>query len=122
MQFNGIPVLFICGNAGSHKQGIHINILSFIDINVIYIILVRSLASIALRKTLNSGTSYHFDYFSVDLNNEFSALYGPLLYEQFDYITHSLNKILELYNGVSKPPQKIVLIGHSMVGRDFLHF
>ncbi|XP_076262725.1 GPI inositol-deacylase isoform X1 [Rhynchophorus ferrugineus] len=97
MQFNGIPVLFICGNAGSYKQ-------------------VRSLASIALRKTLNSGTPYHFDYFTVDLNNEFSGLYGPLLYEEFDYIAYSLKTILNLYNGVSNPPQKIILIGHSMGG------
>lgn len=44
MHFDGIPVLFIPGNAGSYKQ-------------------VRSLASVSLRKYLNSKSRFHFDYF-----------------------------------------------------------
>lgn len=97
MYFDGIPVLFVPGNAGSYKQ-------------------VRSLASVALRKSLNSGTPYHFDYFAVDLNDEFSALYGPILYEQLMYVNSSIRTILELYKNKPNAPQKIILIGHSVGG------
>ncbi|XP_066254191.1 GPI inositol-deacylase [Euwallacea similis] len=97
MQFNGIPVVFLPGNAGSHHQ-------------------VRSLASVALRKALNSGTSFHFDYFTIDLNSEFSALYGPILYEQLQYVLSSIERVLELYKNSSRRPQQVVLIGHSVGG------
>ena len=47
-QFDGIPVLFIPGNAGSFRQ-------------------VRSLASVALRKAIeDSKYKIHFDYFAVE--------------------------------------------------------
>ncbi|KAL1488926.1 hypothetical protein ABEB36_014713 [Hypothenemus hampei] len=97
MQFNGIPVLFIPGNAGSHQQ-------------------VRSLSSIALRKALNSETPFHFDYFTVDLYSEFSALYGPTLFSQLHYVLHSIKRVLELYKNSRNPPKQLVLIGHSVGG------
>uniref|UniRef100_A0A6P7GD64 GPI inositol-deacylase n=1 Tax=Diabrotica virgifera virgifera TaxID=50390 RepID=A0A6P7GD64_DIAVI len=97
MYFDGIPVLFIPGNAGSHKQ-------------------VRSLSSVALRKWMNSRTSYHFDYFAVDLNEEYSGLYGPLLFDQLRYVNASLYRILELYADRQKPPESVVVVGHSMGG------
>ncbi|XP_072396042.1 GPI inositol-deacylase [Diabrotica undecimpunctata] len=97
MYFDGIPVLFIPGNAGSHKQ-------------------VRSLSSVALRKWLNSRTSYHFDYFAVDLNEEYSGLYGPLLFDQLRYVNASLHRILELYEDRQQPPESVVVVGHSMGG------
>lgn len=96
MYFDGIPVLFIPGNAGSHKQ-------------------VRSLSSVALRKALGANTPFHFDYFTVDLNDEFSGLYGPLLYDQLEYVNGSFYSILKLYKG-SHQPESIVIIGHSMGG------
>lgn len=96
MYFNGIPVLFIPGNAGSYKQ-------------------VRSLSSVALRKSLSGNTAFHFDYFTVDLNDEFSGLYGPLLYDQLEYVNHSFYRIFELYKD-SQKPHSIILIGHSMGG------
>lgn len=97
MYFDGIPVLFIPGNAGSHHQ-------------------VRSLSSVALRKALNSGSPYHFDYFSVDLNSEFSALYGPVLYDQLEYVLHSISRILKLYEKSPSSPKQVILIGHSVGG------
>lgn len=97
MYFDGIPVLFIPGNAGSHKQ-------------------VRSLASIALRKTINSRFGFHFNYFTVDLNNEFSALSGSLLYDQMLYVNHSISRILQLYEKQYSRPKSIILVGHSMGG------
>ncbi|KAG5877044.1 hypothetical protein JTB14_006524 [Gonioctena quinquepunctata] len=97
MYFDGIPVLFIPGNAGSHKQ-------------------VRSLASVALRKSLNSRIPYHFDYFTVDLNEEFSGLYGPLLYDQWHYAHSCLHRILELYRQRDNKPNSVIIIGHSVGG------
>lgn len=44
-RFDGVPVLFLPGNSGSHMQA-------------------RSLASVALRKALSKGYQYHFDFFS----------------------------------------------------------
>lgn len=97
MYFDGVPVLFIPGNAGSHKQ-------------------VRSLSSIALRKALNSHLSYHLDYFTINLNKEYSALNGALLKDQLDYINASVYRILDLYKDRRNAPKSIILIGHSMGG------
>lgn len=95
--FTGIPVLFIPGNAGSFKQ-------------------VRSLASIALRKAIeDSRYKLHFDYFTVDFNEEYSALYGGTLLDQADFVRSSVKAILGLYSGKSKP-KSVVLIGHSIGG------
>lgn len=96
MVFDGIPVLFIPGSGGSYRQ-------------------CRSFASIALRKAQNSRTRFHFDYFSVDLNNELSGLNGALLQDQFDYVIASIQRVLELYSENRAPPKSVILIGHSMV-------
>lgn len=44
-RFDGVPVLYLPGNAGSHMQA-------------------RSLASVALRKALSHGYEFHFDFFT----------------------------------------------------------
>lgn len=84
-------------------------------INWIFEISVRSLASVALRKSLNSRPGFHFDYFTIDLNEEFSGLNGALLYDQVQYVNHSVYRVLELYKKLTNPPSSIILIGHSMV-------
>ncbi|CAK9833286.1 GPI inositol-deacylase [Anthophora retusa] len=94
MYFSGIPVLFIPGNVGSHQQ-------------------VRSLASVSLRKGLKDRTPFHFDYFTVSLNKDYSALYGGVLMEETEYVSYCIQKILNLYKTNIK---KVVLIGHSMGG------
>ncbi|XP_015606892.1 GPI inositol-deacylase [Cephus cinctus] len=94
MHFSGIPVLFVPGNAGSFKQ-------------------VRSLASVALRISINEWTPYHFDFFTVDLAEDYSALYGGVLMEKTLYISHCIQRILAIYNGKIK---NIIIIGHSMGG------
>lgn len=98
MRFNGIPVLFIPGSGGAYKQG-------------------RSLASVSLRKWLNSRTQYHFDYFLVDFNEESSGLHGGLLEDQTSYVRHCIEKILSLYKSDtnSQKPNSVILIGHSYV-------
>lgn len=70
---------------------------------------------------IDGGIPYHFNYFTVDLNNELSGMYGPLLYDQMDYVRHSLDKILDLYKERKRKPDSVVLIGHSMVSKkDFI--
>ncbi|KAK2588928.1 hypothetical protein KPH14_001783 [Odynerus spinipes] len=63
MHFTGIPVLFVPGNAGSHEQ-------------------VRSIASVSLRKSLKDRTPFHFDFFTVSLGKDHSALYGGRNYSK----------------------------------------
>ncbi|KAF7414964.1 hypothetical protein HZH68_003453 [Vespula germanica] len=94
MYFTGIPVLFIPGNAGSHEQ-------------------VRSIASVSLRKSQKDRTPFHFDFFTVSLGKDYSALYGGVLMEETIYVAHCINKILSLYKGNMN---NVVLIGHSMGG------
>ncbi|EFN88696.1 GPI inositol-deacylase, partial [Harpegnathos saltator] len=94
MHFSGIPVLFIPGNAGSHQQ-------------------VRSIASVSLRKSLKNRTPFHFDFFTVSFNKDYSALYGGVLMEQTIYVSHCIKTILSLYKGKM---DSVILIGHSMGG------
>ncbi|XP_071964178.1 GPI inositol-deacylase-like isoform X2 [Antedon mediterranea] len=95
MKLDGVPVLFIPGNAGSYKQ-------------------VRSLGSVALRKA--EKYSFHFDYFSVDLDGELVGMYGGFLQHQTEYVVHCINHILSLYQHLKNPPQNVVIVGHSMGG------
>ncbi|XP_063230669.1 GPI inositol-deacylase isoform X2 [Bacillus rossius redtenbacheri] len=97
MSFSGIPVLFIPGNSGSYKQ-------------------VRSLASVSLRKAISARSPYHFDFFAVDLNEEYSALYGGVLEDQTEFVRLSIERVLQLYARAPSPPKSVVLIGHSMGG------
>lgn len=100
MWFDGIPVLFLPGNSGSHMQA-------------------RSLASVALRKSLSQGYEYHFDYFTVNFNEELSGLYGGVLQTQTQFAAASISKILSLYKSnryTKSVPTSVILIGHSMGG------
>ncbi|ERL88462.1 hypothetical protein D910_05848 [Dendroctonus ponderosae] len=107
MDFTGIPVVFIPGNAGSYQQGTTYSAAA----NTI-----RSLSSVALRKALNSRSSDHFDYYTIDFNSELSALYGPILFEQLQYVLKSIERVLELYKHQRNGPKQVVLIGHSVGG------
>ncbi|XP_037872633.1 GPI inositol-deacylase [Bombyx mori] len=100
MWFDGVPVLFIPGNSGSHMQA-------------------RSLASVALRKALSGGYDYHFDYFAISYNEELSGLYGGVLQSQTRFAAACIEKILDLYkenNYIKSVPTSVILIGHSMGG------
>ncbi|XP_046960059.1 GPI inositol-deacylase [Vanessa cardui] len=100
MWFDGVPVLFLPGNSGSHMQA-------------------RSLASVALRKALSPKYEYHFDYFTISYNEELSGLYGGVLQSQTQFAAACVTKILSLYksNRYTKTvPTSIILIGHSMGG------
>ncbi len=81
---------------------------------------VRSLASIASFKTLKSKYSrVRFHYFTIDFNEELSALYGPILITQTEYTKHCIKHILGLFNGVKpdeKRPKSVLIVGNSMGG------
>lgn len=96
MKFSGIPVLFIPGNRGSPKQ-------------------VRSLASVSLRKAVGSRSPYHFDFFSVDLNEDYSGIFGGFLNDQTKFVDICIKKILSLYRPEFST-KSVILIGHSMGG------
>ncbi|KAK6642802.1 hypothetical protein RUM43_004304 [Polyplax serrata] len=99
MKFKGIPVLFVPGSSGSHKQG-------------------RSLASVSLRKSVNSRTPFHFNYFMIDFNEEQAAIFGGVLSDQTKFVSHCIKKILSLYqnNNEGTKPKSVILIGHSLGG------
>ncbi|KAL4704963.1 hypothetical protein ACJJTC_013420 [Scirpophaga incertulas] len=100
MWFDGIPVLFLPGNSGSHMQA-------------------RSLASVALRMAIAKNYEYHFDYYTISFNEELSGLYGGVLDHQTKFAAACISKILNLYksNKYTKSiPSSVILIGHSMGG------
>ncbi|XP_060063451.1 GPI inositol-deacylase-like [Ylistrum balloti] len=97
MNLQGVPVLFIPGNAGSHKQA-------------------RSLASVALRRVEEKKPNFHFNYFTVDLNEEMMGLYGGTLQDQTEFVHLCMTKILTLYGEAPSPPSSVILVGHSMGG------
>ncbi|ORZ14161.1 PGAP1-like protein-domain-containing protein [Absidia repens] len=115
-QPTGIPVLFIPGHAGSYKQ-------------------IRSIAAESAyyyhqhyatsQDTWDQGMR-HLDFFTVDFNEEFSALHGQSLLEQAEYLNDAIDYILKLYplsrkwgpqqNKQLPDPTSVIVIGHSMGG------
>ncbi|KAG0205911.1 GPI inositol deacylase [Mortierella sp. GBA30] len=109
----GIPALFIPGNAGSAKQ-------------------MRSIAKEASKfyyENAAEGQRYGrtpsrpIDFFTVDFNEEFSALHGHSLLEQAEYLNDAIAYILSLYKDErSRPdpslprPTSVLIVGHSMGG------
>ena len=98
-----IPVLFITGNADSHKQ-------------------VRSIAALSLSKSEQDkyrNENINFNFFTISFNEELSALYGPVLVKQTTYVQLCIKRILSLYTSVtseSKKPKSVILVGNSMGG------
>ncbi|XP_041056394.1 GPI inositol-deacylase isoform X2 [Carcharodon carcharias] len=97
LKATGIPVLFLPGNAGSYRQ-------------------VRSLGSVALRKAENIYNKFHFDFFSIDFNEELVALYGGSLERQTTFVHACIKVILKLYKDQKAAPCSVAIVGHSMGG------
>ncbi|CAF1188717.1 unnamed protein product, partial [Didymodactylos carnosus] len=95
--FNGMPVLFIVGNADSYRQ-------------------VRSLASVAYR--MGQNYNKQLDYFSIDFNEELSALFGGVLKQQTEFVIYSIQTILKLYQKQKSQvkPTHVILVGNSIGG------
>jgi glycosylphosphatidylinositol deacylase len=98
-----IPVLFVTGNADSHKQ-------------------VRSMASVGIdksRKSKGPKKNIKFHYFTISFNEELSALYGPILMRQTEFTKICIQHILGLFKNVQplvKRPTSVLVIGNSMGG------
>ncbi|CAH8575734.1 unnamed protein product [Schistosoma mattheei] len=86
------PVLFITGSQGSFKT-------------------VRSLATTVYNFAQYSSS---LDYYSVDFNEEPSALSGEIIERQTDFVDKAIDTILGTYANRPNPPEHIVLIGHSV--------
>ncbi|KAJ7639288.1 PGAP1-like protein-domain-containing protein [Roridomyces roridus] len=98
---NGVPVLFIPGNAGSSRQ-------------------VRSIASSATRQYFSRPWEVAeefrslkaLDFFAVEFNEDLSAFHGPTIEAQTAYTERAIAYILSLYpKGTT-----IIVMGHSMGG------
>lgn len=95
VNLNGKPLLFVHGNAGSHKQ-------------------VRSIGGAVEFKWEKERKKEKFDVFVVDFNEEYSGIQGNVLLDQTDFVTTCINFILnDLYNGKYK---SMITIGHSIGG------
>ena len=53
---------------------------------------------------------HHFNYFTIDFNEEFSGLYGGVLYTQSDFVVAALEAIQQLYSEPKKVIQSKILI------------
>ncbi|KAI8994516.1 PGAP1-like protein-domain-containing protein [Pilobolus umbonatus] len=98
-KLSGIPALFIPGQSGSHKQ-------------------IRSLAAETAKYYQKHSTGQHtgIDFFTVDLNEELSALNGQTLRDQAYYMNDAIKDILSLYSSTPINPDSVLIIGHSMGG------
>ncbi|CAI4061968.1 hypothetical protein SUVZ_06G0280 [Saccharomyces uvarum] len=109
LQLDGIPVLFIPGNAGSFRQS-------------------RSIASacsklyfdINTRATLNNENLRNLDFFTADFNEDFTAFHGKTMLDQAEYLNDAVRYILSLYettpNYPHPIPESVIMVGHSMGG------
>ncbi|GMM53932.1 Bst1 protein [Maudiozyma humilis] len=108
IQLNGIPTLFIPGNAGSFKQ-------------------VRSIASACANlffdspESIENEYSQNIDFFAADFNEDFTAFHGQTMLDQAEYLNDAIAYILSLYeqsHGKSdKPlPESVIIVAHSMGG------
>lgn len=53
--------------------------------------------------------------FSVDFDEEFSAIFGGVLDDQSIYLGICIKAVLNLYKNVPNAPTSVVIIAHSMV-------
>ncbi|KAI9095560.1 PGAP1-like protein-domain-containing protein [Phlyctochytrium arcticum] len=106
----GVPILFIPGNAGSYKQARSLG---------------HEISAQYWQMAENRGFKYHhreipppFDVFTMDTNEELAAFQGHLIEDQARYANEAIRYILSLYQRSSKrePPKSVILVAHSMGG------
>lgn len=101
---DGIPVLFIPGNAGSYQQ-------------------VRSIAAEASNlyfddniNVVQNPRAGNLDFFAADFNEDFTAFHGRTLLDQAEYLNEAVKFILLLYLDKAIPPTSVIIVAHSMGG------
>ncbi|KAF8562407.1 hypothetical protein P879_11039 [Paragonimus westermani] len=92
-QKNGFPVLFLPGTRGSSKM-------------------VRSIAS--AQEYFDFDTERPFDFFSIDYNEDITALSGELLQYQSEFLKLAVDHILAQYLGTVNAPRSVLVVGHSL--------
>ncbi|KAF7258780.1 hypothetical protein EG68_04071 [Paragonimus skrjabini miyazakii] len=92
-QKNGFPVLFLPGTRGSSKM-------------------VRSIAS--AQEYFEFGTDMPFDFFSIDYNEDTTALSGELVQCQSEFLRIAVDHILAQYSGTVNAPRSVLVVGHSL--------
>lgn len=107
IQLDGIPVLFIPGNAGSFKQ-------------------VRSIAATCSELYFSSEGEIknpyrrNLDFFAADFNEDFTAFHGRTMLDQAEYLNDAIKYILSMYEKSysyeGPTPTSIIILGHSMGG------
>ncbi|KAI9257366.1 PGAP1-like protein-domain-containing protein [Phascolomyces articulosus] len=110
-QPTGVPVLFIPGHAGSHKQ------IRSISAETAY----AYYQHYATHPEILKQGIRNLDFFTVDFHEEFSALHGQSLLEQAEYLNDAIDYILKLYPRSRKSrrypdPTSVIILGHSMGG------
>ena len=74
------------------------------------------MGSVAYRKAMEEDTPrVHFNFFTVDLNEDLGAFFGPVLQQQTQFVNEVMHYILSLYQNSPRKPESVILIGHSMV-------
>lgn len=81
-----------------------------------FLFLVRSLGSIALRKAEDIDFKYHFNFFSVNFNEELVALYGGSLQRQTKFVHECIKVILKLYRVSSDVRNNILAFWNGSLG------
>jgi pimeloyl-ACP methyl ester carboxylesterase len=119
-KLNGVPVLFIPGNAGSYRQVRSLGSVSawthssrnLSDLHDSDLHHIKLQAPPVRGKKLNE-----FDFFTADFDEELTALNGDLLFNQIDFVNDCIKHILSLYSGEKgQKPTSVILVGHSMGG------
>lgn len=119
VQIDGIPVLFIPGNAGSYKQGRSIaaqlsnyynqkDFFDFEQLNSEYefmqyeisnttILEERSLYDFFFSSDDSRSRYRNIDFFTLDFNEDFTAFHGQTLLDQAEFVNDCIEYILGLY-------------------------
>ncbi|SGZ55869.1 CIC11C00000003596 [Sungouiella intermedia] len=101
---DGIPALFIPGNAGSYRQmrsiAAEISNLYFDD-NI---------------HVVTNPNARNFDFFTADFNEDFTAFHGRTMLDQAEFLNEAIRFILLLYLNTSNPPTSVIIVAHSMGG------
>lgn len=101
---DGIPALFIPGNAGSYRQMRSIaaevsNLYFDENINVV-----------------SNSNARNFDFFGADFNEDYTAFHGRTMLDQAEFLNEAIRFILLLYLSHANPPTSVLILAHSMGG------
>ncbi|ESN92178.1 hypothetical protein HELRODRAFT_181648 [Helobdella robusta] len=99
-KLNGQPILFIPGHSGSH-----------LDVAGLGSSLHRIIKKLKI-------TTFHFDVFALDFNQELSGFYGGVIKPQTEFSQECIDQVLLLYSSRNNniKPESVVIIGHHMGG------